>query len=79
MSRPPMTATNESTMLRWGLGAAAVAIASFLMVYYVQLLQGSVARGARWQTTVTRPPAGGPVEPVNVPSVVNVRMVTVDR
>lgn len=42
-------AIDDPDLARWGLLALALVVGAFLMVYYVQLLQDSVARGAQWR------------------------------
>ena len=44
---PPVT--RDSLVARWALAGAAAGVAVFLMVFYVQLLRDSVARGAQWR------------------------------
>ena len=44
---PP--ATRDSRVARWALASAAAGVAVFLLVFYVQLLHDSVARGAQWR------------------------------
>ena len=39
----------NSLVARWAFASAAAVTALFLMVFYVQLLQDSVARGAQWR------------------------------
>lgn len=48
MNRLQPPAPEASSFSRWGLGVVALVIGLFLLVYYVRLLQDSVARGAQW-------------------------------
>ena len=49
MNRTLPLATHDSLVTRWAFAGAAGGVALFLMVFYVQLLQDSVARGAQWR------------------------------
>jgi hypothetical protein len=40
---------DDPNLARWGLVALALVTGAFLMVYYVHLLQDSVARGSQWR------------------------------
>lgn len=46
MNTPTARPTDDPDLPRWGLLALALVIGAFLMVYYVNLLQDSVARAA---------------------------------
>ncbi|MES3015516.1 MAG: hypothetical protein V4750_17555 [Pseudomonadota bacterium] len=47
MNTPPVHRNDDPDLARWGFAALAMVIGAFLMVYYVQLLHDSVARGAQ--------------------------------
>lgn len=47
MNTPTARPEEDPDLARWGLIALALVIASFLLVFYVHLLQDSVARGAQ--------------------------------
>lgn len=49
MNIPNPRQNDDPDLVRWGLAAFALVAGAFLMVYYVQLLQDSVARGAQWR------------------------------
>lgn len=49
MNTPSARPNDDPEMARWGLIALALVVGAFLMVYYVQLLQDSVARGNQWR------------------------------
>lgn len=54
----PLQTSRGGSAARWALLSGAVAVALFLMTYYVQLLNDSVARGAHWrysQSTLQNP------------------------
>lgn len=46
MNIPTARQNDDPDLARWGLAALALVVGAFLMVYYVQLLQDAVARGA---------------------------------
>lgn len=50
---------DDPDLVRWGLLALALVTAAFLMVYYVQLLQDAVARGAQSRYAQTTSAASG--------------------
>ena len=79
MNRQPTAATAESVFARWAFGAAAAAVALFMLVYYVQLLQDSVARGAQWRySQATASPVATTHGGAKVPSA-QVRLVSTAR
>ena len=45
----PLPMSRDSALTSWLFGVSAAAVAAFLMLVYVQLLQDSVARGAQWR------------------------------
>lgn len=47
MNTPNPRQNDDPDLVRWGLAALALVIGAFLMVYYVQLLQDSVAHAAQ--------------------------------
>lgn len=47
MNTPTARPEEDPDLARWGLIALGLVIASFLLVFYVHLLQDSVARGAQ--------------------------------
>ena len=47
MKTPTARPEEDPNLARWGLIALALVIASFLLVFYVHLLQDSVARSAQ--------------------------------
>ena len=47
MNNPTPHLHADPDVTRWGLMALALVVGMFLMVYYVNLLQDSVARGAQ--------------------------------
>ena len=47
MNTPTARPEEDPDLARWGLIAFALVIASFVLVFYVHLLQDSVARGAQ--------------------------------
>jgi hypothetical protein len=50
MNRPSTTTSStEPLVARWALAGVAFAVAAFLLMFYVQLLHESVARGAQWR------------------------------
>ncbi|MEP7099143.1 MAG: hypothetical protein ABI781_01455 [Burkholderiales bacterium] len=60
MNRHSKILATDPLVARWALVGAAFAVAAFLMMFYVQLLHESVARGAQWhysQSTATNPVA----------------------
>ena len=60
MNRTSTIRATDPLVARWALAGAALAVAAFLMMFYVQLLHESVARGAQWrysQSTATNPVA----------------------
>lgn len=64
---PP--ARHDSRFARWALAGMAAGVAVFLLVFYVQLLQDSVARGAQWrygQSTVQAVTAPEPAATVRL-------------
>lgn len=60
---------DDPDLARWGLLALAMVTGAFLMVYYVHLLQDSVARGTQWryaQTTAASSLLHGPAAPAHI-------------
>lgn len=49
MHTPTTRPNDDPELARWGLLALALVVGAFLMVYYVQLLHDSVARGSQWR------------------------------
>jgi|GEM_PF-5003540 len=49
MTRTPTTRSADPLVARWALAGAALGVAAFMMIFYVQLLHESVARGAQWR------------------------------
>ncbi len=47
MNRTRQTRTADPLVARWALAGVAFAVAAFMMMFYVQLLNDSVARGAQ--------------------------------
>lgn len=59
MNRTTPTPSAEPSVARWALAGVAFAVAALMMVFYVQLLNDSVARGAQWRysQSTTQPSA----------------------
>ena len=58
MQRKTFARSSDPFVARWALAGVAFAVAAFLMMFYVQLLNDSVARGAQArysQSTVANP------------------------
>ena len=53
---------DDPDLARWGLVALALVTGAFLMVFYVQLLHDSVARGAQWRYSQTTGTQGAPAD-----------------
>lgn len=49
--------THESIVTRWGLTLLAGVVGTFMLVYYVQLLQDAVARGDQWRYSQSTTPS----------------------
>ena len=59
MNTPTSRPNDDPELARWGLIALALVVGAFMMVYYVQLLHDSVARGSQWRySQATGAPAG---------------------
>jgi hypothetical protein len=73
MTRSPMPATQEDTLLRWGLAVGAVATAVFLLLVYVQLLRDSMERGSQRRYSVTTAEAAAATDRARARLVSNAR------
>lgn len=62
MNSSTARSNNDPDLARWGLVALALVIGAFLMVYYVQLLQNAVSRGAQTRYSQAQGPRDMPAD-----------------